>query len=454
MTAVGVRVDNLGKQYRIGSDRPAGQLMAREVVSRLALDPFHKLVGVARRLWTPPANGTAARSPAPNHLWALRHVSFEVPQGQILGIIGANGAGKSTLLKILSRITEPTEGRVEIYGRVASLLEVGTGFHPELTGRENVYLSGALLGMRKAEIDRKLEEIIAFAEVAKFAETPVKHYSSGMYVRLAFAVAAHLEPDILIVDEVLAVGDVAFQRKCLEKMEDVRQRGRTVLFVSHNMSAVTRLCERVLLVSQGAVQEDGPASEVARLYLLSSLRATPTAAWEDPRTAPGDEIVRLRSVRVMDESEHTIDSLDIRRPVGIEMVYDVFEAGHVLIPSYHLYNESGTCVFLTHDVTPEWRGRIRPRGRFTSVVSVPGNFFAEGVIFVWASISTHRPLRNHFLCRDVVAFHVTDTRDGDSARGDWDGNIPGVVRPLLSWTTTSRALILPPSIHRTHQADS
>jgi lipopolysaccharide transport system ATP-binding protein len=451
MTAVAVRVDNLGKQYRIGGDRPAGELMAREVVSRLAVAPFHKLVGAARRLWTLPTNGTAPRSSAPHHIWALRHVSFEVPRGQILGIIGANGAGKSTLLKILSRITEPTEGRVEIYGRVASLLEVGTGFHPELTGRENVYLSGALLGMRKAEIDRKLGEIIAFAEVAKFAETPVKHYSSGMYVRLAFAVAAHLEPDILIVDEVLAVGDVAFQRKCLDKMEDVRQRGRTVLFVSHNMQAVTRLCERVLLVSGGAVQEDGPASEVARRYLLSSLRATPTATWEDPRTAPGDEIVRLRSVRVVDESEHTIASLDIRRPVGIEMVYDVFEAGHVLVPAYHLYNESGTCVFVTHDVAPEWRGRIRPCGRFTSLVWVPGNFFAEGVLFVWASISTHRPFRNHVTCRDVVAFHVTDTLDGDSARGDWDGNIAGIVRPLLTWTTTSRAL--PSSIHHAHQAD-
>ncbi len=436
MTDITVRVTNLGKQYRIGDDRHSGQLMLTEVVSRLASAPFHKVVGAARRLWTPPEDAKVPRSPAPNHIWALRHVSFEVPRGQILGIIGPNGAGKSTLLKILSRVTEPTEGRVEIQGRIGSLLEVGTGFHPELTGRENVYLSGALLGMRKAEIDRKLDEIIAFAEVEKFAETPVKHYSSGMYVRLAFAVAAHLEPDILIVDEVLAVGDVSFQRKCLDKMEDVGQHGRTVLFVTHNMQAVTRLCGRAILVSRGAVQEDGPATQVAERYLLSSFHTTQIATWEDPRTAPGTEIVRLRSVRVRDESGHTIDSLDIRRPVGVEMVYDVLEDGHVLIPSYHVYNESGTLIFLTHDVQLDWRGRIRPRGRFTSVAWVPGNFFAEGVLLVSASITTHRPFRNHFTCRNVVAFHVTDTLDGDSARGDWDGHLPGVVRPLLTWTTT------------------
>ncbi len=436
MTDIAVRVANLGKQYRIGDDRRSGQLMLTEVVSRLASAPFHKFVGAARRVWTPPDDAKVPRSPAPNHIWALRHVSFEVPRGQILGIIGPNGAGKSTLLKVLSRVTEPTEGRVEIQGRIASLLEVGTGFHPELTGRENVYLSGAFLGMRKAEIDRKLDEIIAFAEVEKFAETPVKHYSSGMYVRLAFAVAAHLEPDILIVDEVLAVGDVTFQRKCLDKMEDVGQRGRTVLFVTHNMQTVTRLCGRAILVSRGAVQADGPAAQVAGRYLLSSIRTPQIVTWEDPRTAPGDEIVRLRSVRVRDESGHTIDFLDIRRPLGIEMVYDVLEDGHVLIPAYHLYNESGTYVFPTHDVDPDWRGRIRPRGRFTSVAWVPGNFFAEGVFLVSASISTHRPLRNHFTCRNVVAFHVTDTLDGDSARGDWDGHLLGVVRPLLTWTTT------------------
>src|ERR1051325_6277626 len=256
--------------------------MLREVLSRIVTVPVRKMAGAGRSLWTrsrraaPPARTSSAR---PDHIWALRNVSFNIEPGQLVGIIGPNGAGKSTLLKILSRITEPTEGRVEIRGRVGSLLEVGTGFHPELTGRENAYLSGALLGMRKIEIDRKLDEIISFAEIEKFADTPVKHYSSGMYVRLAFAVAAHLEPEILIVDEVLAVGDVSFQRKCLNKMEDVREHGRTVLFVSHNMAAITRLCQRAILISHGVIQKDGPAAEVASAYLSSSLRTSAERSW-------------------------------------------------------------------------------------------------------------------------------------------------------------------------------
>ncbi|HKR54720.1 MAG TPA: ABC transporter ATP-binding protein, partial [Gemmatimonadales bacterium] len=267
---IAVRVDNIGKQYRIGTRRAPGTVMLREVLTDLATAPFRKLRALGQRLAA--GTETLARPARADHIWALRNVSFTVPRGQVIGIIGPNGAGKSTLLKILSRITEPTEGRVEIHGRVGSLLEVGTGFHPELTGLENVFLSGALLGMRKTEIERNLDEIVAFSEIEKFIDTPVKHYSSGMYVRLAFSVAAHLEPEILIVDEVLAVGDVAFQRKCLNKMEDVHQHGRTILFVSHNMDAVTRLCERALLISSGGIQKDGPASDVASAYLLSTLK--------------------------------------------------------------------------------------------------------------------------------------------------------------------------------------
>jgi lipopolysaccharide transport system ATP-binding protein len=434
VTDIAVRVENLGKLYNIGTHRSAGQLMLREVVSRLAAVPFGKLAAVARGIRTRSPDEQAPATP--DHIWALRHVSFEVPRGQILGIIGPNGAGKSTLLKILSRITDPTEGRAEIHGRVGSLLEVGTGFHPELTGRENAYLSGTLLGMRKAEIDRKLDEIIAFAEIEKFVDTPVKHYSSGMYVRLAFSVAAHFEPDILIVDEVLAVGDVAFQRKCLNKMEDVRQHGRTILFVSHNMQAVTRLCDRALLVAEGTVQEDGPAPEVAGKYLLRSLLAAPIRTWSDLRSAPGDSVVRLRSVRVCDEFRNTIDSVDIRRPVGIEMVYDVLEDGHVLVASCHFFNETATCIFATLDLDPEWRGRQRPRGRFRSIVWVPGNLLSEGALLVSPGIATHRPaIKVHTYQQDAVAFHVRDTSAGDSARGDYDGAFPGVVRPLLKWST-------------------
>ena len=252
MADVAVRIENIGKRYRIGTHRTPGTVLLREALTNLGSAPFRKIRRLGQRLKSS-SRSEDVPTERVDHIWALRNVSFTVPRGQIIGIIGPNGAGKSTLLKILSRITEPTEGRVEVHGRVGSLLEVGTGFHPELTGQENVFLNGAHLGMRKAEIERKLDEIIAFSEIEKFIDTPVKHYSSGMYVRLAFAVAAHLEPEILIVDEVLAVGDVAFQRKCLDKMEDVRQHGRTILFVSHNMQAVTRLCDRAVLISGGAV---------------------------------------------------------------------------------------------------------------------------------------------------------------------------------------------------------
>jgi homopolymeric O-antigen transport system ATP-binding protein len=439
MTDTAVRVDSIGKQYRIGTRRAPGTVMLREALTDLGTAPFRKLRSIGHRLLSsssPAANAPVRR----DHIWALRNVSFTVPRGQILGIIGPNGAGKSTLLKILSRITEPTEGRVEILGRVGSLLEVGTGFHPELTGLENVFLSGALLGMRKTEIERNLDDIVAFSEIEKFIDTPVKHYSSGMYVRLAFAVAAHLEPEILIVDEVLAVGDVSFQRKCLNKMEDVKQHGRTILFVSHNMQAVTRLCDRAVLISGGTIRADGSASEVAGQYLLASLRTTGSKVWTDPATAPGNEVVRLRSVRIRDEAGGTVDSLDIRRPVGLEMVYEVLEEGHVLVPVYHVYDEAGTCLFATLSLEPQCRARARPTGSFTSVAWVPGNFFGEGAVLITAAISTHRPhFKVHVYERDAVAFHVRDTQEGDSARGDFDGTFPGVVRPLLSWTTTSHS---------------
>jgi lipopolysaccharide transport system ATP-binding protein len=381
------------------------------------------------------AGGSVSGGSRQTEIWALRDVSFQVPQGQILGIVGPNGAGKSTLLKILSRITEPTEGRAEIRGRVASLLEVGTGFHPELSGRENVYLSGTFLGMKKAEIDRKLDEIIDFSGVATFIETPVKHYSSGMYVRLAFAVAAHLDPDILIIDEVLAVGDVAFQRKCLSKMEDVRKHGRTVLFVSHNMTTVTRLCERAILVSGGSIQKDGPASEVVSTYLLSSLATTAGRTWLDPGTAPGTEVARLRSVRVRTEEGTTADVVDIRRSVGLEMIFDVLQPGHVLIPAFSLVTEAASIAFTTLDLDPEWRRRSRPVGRFISTAWVPGNFLAEGTLLVKVALGAYDPPVAHFSQADAVAFQVVESTEGDSARGDWDGNVRGVVRPLLKWTT-------------------
>jgi len=261
-----VSAKNLGKCYRIADHRH--DFMLRDVLARSCAAPFRRFFAHATdaRLTSPSVDRRANHL---NQIWALKNVSFEIKTGEVVGIVGRNGAGKSTLLKILSRITEPTEGEARIYGRAGSLLEVGTGFHSELTGRENVYLSGAILGMKKAEIDRKFDEIVAFAEVEKFIDTPVKHYSSGMYMRLAFAVAAHLEPEMLIVDEVLAVGDAAFQKKCLSKMEGTAREGRTVLFVSHDMVAIERLCPRVIMLSDGEVRYDGKSKEAIERYLGS-----------------------------------------------------------------------------------------------------------------------------------------------------------------------------------------
>lgn len=370
-----------------------------------------------------------------DELWALRDVTFAAEDGETLGIIGHNGAGKSTLLKILSRITKPTSGAARIRGRVGSLLEVGTGFHNELSGRENIYLNGAILGMKRTEIESKFDEIVAFSEIEKFLDTPVKHYSSGMYMRLAFAVAAHLEPEVLIVDEVLAVGDVGFQRKCLAKMRDVGQSGRTVLFVSHDMNAITRLCSRVIWMKEGRIHRDGEARQIVGEYLHEQSRTGAERRWDDAASAPGNEVSRIRSVRVIDADNATVSSADIRRPVGVELTYDVTSPGKVIVPNIHFYNEQGICIFITHDWEGGWRNKPRDSGTYKSTVWIPGNFLAEGTVFVTAAATTYEPMQVHFVERDVVSFNVVDSLEGDSARGDYAGLLPGVVRPVLKWET-------------------
>jgi lipopolysaccharide transport system ATP-binding protein len=425
MGKVAIRVQGLSKQFRIGKQERYRAF--RDIVTEAMLAPFRRAAGLLR--------GNAAAAANLNEtIWALKDVAFEVKNGDVVGIIGRNGAGKSTLLKILSRITEPTEGQVDIYGRVGALLEVGTGFHPELTGRENIYLNGAILGMKREEIRRKFDEIVAFSEVEKFIDTPVKHYSSGMGLRLGFAVAAHLEPDILIVDEVLAVGDATFQKKCLGKMGEVAGEGRTVLFVSHNLDAVTRLCSRGVLLDQGRVIADGPTQQVVRSYLRSGLGTMAAREWQDNIKAPGNDIARLRSVRVTTQTGQTADALDIRQPIGIEMNFEVLAAGHVLVPNLHFFNEDGICVFISSDVASEWNSRPRPVGIHKSTCWIPGNFMAEGSFTVNAALSTMNPVVVHFDEHDAVAFQVVDSLDGNSARGQYAGPIPGVVRPLLDWT--------------------
>lgn len=414
-----IRVVNVGKQYRIGARSEVHNNLREALVAGIRA-PFKRL-----------RNGQNSGET----IWALKDVNFEVHPGEVLGIIGRNGAGKSTLLKILSRITEPTTGRAELYGRVGSLLEVGTGFHQELTGRENIFLNGAVLGMRRNEIAAKFDEIVAFAEIDKFLDTPVKHYSSGMYMRLAFAVAAHLEPEILLIDEVLAVGDVEFQAKCLGKMGAVASEGRTVLFVSHNLPAVLRLCPRSILLDKGHIVGDGPSHEIANLYLSSGRGTTAERVWSDLATAPGNDIVRLAAVRVRSENGEVTDALDIRKPFALELEYEVLKDGHVLVPNYQVFTRDGLQVFGTRELDPEWDGRVRRLGRYVSTAWVPGNFLAEGTFFVGAAISTMRPVTVHFYERDAVAFQMIDSMDGDSARGDYGGSMPGVVRPKLKWTT-------------------
>jgi lipopolysaccharide transport system ATP-binding protein len=426
MSDIAIRVENLSRKYHIGKLEKYQTL--RDTLTDAFIAPFRR----AGKLLRGQATGAAELEET---IWALKDVSFEVKCGEIVGIIGRNGAGKSTLLKILSRITEPTGGFVDIYGRVGSLLEVGTGFHQELTGRENIYLNGAILGMKRAEIASKFDEIVAFAEVEKFIDTPVKHYSSGMYLRLAFAVAAHLEPEILLVDEVLAVGDASFQRKCLEKMEDVGQEGRTVLFVSHNMPAITRLCERTILLDEGYVLKDGPSHEVVSLYLNSGLGTTAAREWPDLAQAPGNDVVRLCAVRVRAEDGQITDTTDIRRPVGIEMEYEVLRPGYALWPHFTLHNDEGARVFVAFDLDPVWRGRPRPAGRYVSIGWIPGNFLAEGLMIIAPAMRTEQPKILHFYERDAVAFQVVDSLDGDSARGDYGGRMRGAVRPILNWGT-------------------
>lgn len=431
-----IRVENLSKCYRIGLEDELEDSFASTLIDivRRPLKNYRTYRSLYRFDDLKPGNGDERGEPK-DVIWALKNVSFEVKPGEVLGIIGRNGAGKSTLLKILSRITPPSGGHAEIRGKVSSLLEVGTGFHHELTGRENIYLNATILGMKKSEVDRKFDEIVSFSGVEKFIDTPVKRYSSGMTVRLAFSVAAHLEPEILVIDEVLAVGDAYFQRKCLNKMQEVGQQGRTVLFVSHSMPAISRLCQRAILLDRGGVVADGPSAQVVASYMSSGLGTTAAREWPDPATAPSGKVARLRAVRVRSEEGEVLEAMDIRKPVAIEMEFDVLKDGHVLMPHYYFTNEEGVRLFGSLDTDPDWRRRARPRGRYVSTTWIPGNYLSEGSLFVSAALHTLDPNVRQFHEQDVVVFQVVDSIEGDTARGDWHGVMKGVIRPLLKWET-------------------
>ncbi len=424
MSEIVIRAENLGKRYRLGERER--YLALRDLLTRAALAPARLLFprnpsssnGVRR-------NGDRSNGNR-SHLWALKDATFEVRQGEVVGLIGRNGAGKSTLLKILSRITKPTTGWAEIYGRVGSLLEVGTGFHPELTGSENIYLNGAILGMSKREITRKFDEIVAFAEVEKFIDTPVKHYSSGMYVRLAFSVAAHLEPEILLVDEVLAVGDASFQKKCLGKMGQVSREGRTILFVSHNMAAVKALCSRAVLMKDGSIAASGSVADVVDDYLSGAAQVASSTEWLDPAAAPGNENVRLRYVRITAPEGKPV--IDIDSGADIEVGFDNFRENINVAINARVFNSEGILVFVSnYRLSPDNDSRC---GFYQAKCKIPGHLLNAGRYSV--DLGFIKDQRWVLLrLESAASFEVENTATG---RGAAMGVAPGVVRPLLSWS--------------------
>ncbi len=419
MTQYAIQVENLGKRYRIG--RAPVKVENRTSLLRKALSPFNYLI-------------STLREPEEDEiLWALSDVSFNVSQGEVIGIIGRNGAGKSTLLKILSRITEPTQGRAVVRGRVGSLLEVGTGFHPELTGRENIYLSGAILGMHRAEIERKFDEIVDFAGVARFLDTPVKRYSSGMYVRLAFAVAAHLEPEVLLVDEVLAVGDAAFQKKCLGKMENVASEGRTVLFVSHNMIAVQNLCQRVIWLDNGQLRAQGATPDVLGKYLSVTFAAVTEQVWDNLDDAPGNEKVRLHRVAIRPAGGLATDTISMSMPLLVEVDYWNLLPDARLHACLHVYNEQQIVAFTTssNETDLMTRDNPLPAGLLRSVCQIPAHFLNSGTHRIMLLI-LENGLKIIFRLEEALQFEVLELEERPGA---WFGKEPGVVRPRLDWTT-------------------
>jgi lipopolysaccharide transport system ATP-binding protein len=419
-----IRVENLSKQYRIGAAQAPYKTL-RESLTEAVRAPFSRFR----------SNGNGAD----NTVWALKDVSFEVMPGEIVGIIGRNGAGKSTLLKILSRITEPTEGKVDLYGRVGSLLEVGTGFHPELTGRENIYLNGAILGMKHNEVARKFDEIVSFAEIERFIDTPVKHYSSGMYTRLAFAVAAHLESEILFIDEVLAVGDQNFQKKCFGKMEDLGSQGRTVIFVSHSMPMILRLCQRVIMLSKGRNTNDGEPQKIIRCYLGSNVDSSGEKVWVESGTEPGDELVRIKAVRALNNLNEIREIFDVKEEVIIEIEYLMLKDKGCPTISMHIINEDGVTLFCTNDWNNRrWWKSPRKRGLIVAKCYLPANLLAEGRVYVLVAICSYNPTKHHLVERDVISFQLVDKSEGQAVRGEYAGEWPGVMRPMLNWRIESR----------------
>jgi len=425
MSDIVIKAENLGKKYIIGHQTDRGRYTAlRDVLMQKTSGLWHKTKNLVR--------GKPANAEEQEEFWALKELNFEIKRGETVGIIGRNGAGKSTLLKVLSRITEPSTGRVTIKGRVASLLEVGTGFHPELSGRENIYLNGAILGMTRAEIRRKFDEIVAFAETEKFLDTPVKRYSSGMYVRLAFAVAAHLEPEILIVDEVLAVGDAAFQKKCLSKMGSVANEGRSILFVSHNLVALRSLCTQAMWLDNGKLQDVGLSTDVVANYLQLQTRSLYEQIWDDSNSAPGNEMVRLHRVWIEPEEGSYLAGMPREKPLNICVEYWHLNPKTQLHITLHVYVEEQIVAFTTGSTQGSgWEENSRRKGLIRSTCKIPAYFFNTGQIRVklWVIMDQSSSI---YSLEDVLSFEIIETEKRSIG---YLGKEPGVLSPKIPWET-------------------
>lgn len=429
MSDLVIRAENLGKKYTIGhqSDRDQYSTLRDTMMSQ------------ARGLWRKTKDLVRGKpilgGQVFEEVWALKGVNLQIHRGETVGIIGRNGAGKSTMLKILSRITEPSTGRVSIKGRVASLLEVGTGFHPELTGRENIYLNGAILGMTRDEIRRKFDEIVAFAEVERFLDTPVKRYSSGMYVRLAFAVAANLEPEILLIDEVLAVGDARFQKKCLGKMEDVAKEGRTVLFVSHNMGMITSLCRTAILLENGELVKQGNSSETVLYYYCDGKSSPHSVNFNGADRRVGDSLATLLEAWIEDCDGNRVPDVDIRSPFKIKMRYEICQkVPKPPYPNFHFFDSKGECAFVAnYNKYPSAEVEI---GKYLAECRVPGYLLNNGTYFIGLALTfMHNGVHISFYEKDALAVNINDPIDEtlDEMRCGYSGPILGAVRPKLEW---------------------
>ncbi|MFA5179802.1 MAG: ABC transporter ATP-binding protein [Syntrophales bacterium] len=417
MSDIVIKAESIGKKYVIGHQAERGGYTAlRDVLMQNARTLWKKTKDMAKG--KPIIQGDTMEE-----VWALKDVSFDILRGEAVGIIGRNGAGKSTLLKILSRITEPSTGRVTIKGRVASLLEVGTGFHPELSGRENIYLNGAILGMSRDEIRLKFNKIVSFAEVEKYLDTPVKRYSSGMYVRLAFAVAAHLDPEILLVDEVLAVGDATFQKKCLGKMGDVAKEGRTVLFVSHNMTAIKSLCSRAILLDKGQIGNVGETGRVVSAYLQEGTLSLMQQVWDDPATAIGNDKVRLHRVYVTPLNQQPTEPITVETSLQLAFEFWNNLPDAVLNFSVVLYSFEGVCILNTAS-----QAKTCSIGLVCGSFVIPGNFLNDDTYTVRLLIvkDTSVPIID---VHNVLTFEVQDIERGSNWYGKWIG----AVRPQFDW---------------------